>query len=169
MRWISGALVINFGIYSLSRVLLCKPDDPLCMLLSSVVCSPGSLTGIAIHFLLLEAAPDFETPTLLLHGLIDLHVPPPGLPLPLMVLRVTTNLLSSTIKSTLEVVPDLLSWLHSWVCYYPTRTLLLVLGLKIRSTGWVSKFPSPESWSKLSLDSRHSSNLEDTDNEAVLC
>ena len=107
------ALVINVGIYSLSRVLLCKPDDLLCMLLSSVVCSPGSFTGIAIHFLLLEAALDFETPTLLLHGLVDLHVPPPGLPLPLMVLRVTTNLLSSTIKSTLEVVPDLLSRLHS--------------------------------------------------------
>ena len=139
------------------------------MLLCSVVHSPGSFTGIAVHFLLLEAAPDFKTLTLLLHSLVSLHVPPPGLPLPLMILRVTTNLLSSTIKSALEVVPDLIRWLRSWVYYKPTRTLLLERGLKFCSTGWVSKFPSPESWSKLSFDSRHSSNLEDTDKEAVLC
>ena len=169
MRWISRPLGSTLAQNSLSHVLLCKPDDPLCMLLCSVVCIPGSFTGIAAHFLLLEAAPDFETPTLLLHSLVDLHVPPPGLPLQLMVLRVTTNLLSSTIKSALEVVPDLLRWLRSWVYYLPTRTLLLELGLKLCSTGWVSKFPSPESWSKLSRDSRHSSNLEDTDKEAVLC
>ena len=102
------ALGINVGIFSLSRVLLCKPDDPFCMLLCIVVCSPGSFTGFAAHFLLLEAAPDFKTPTLLLHSLVNLHVPPPGLPLPLMILQVTTNLLSNTIKSALEVVPDLL-------------------------------------------------------------
>ena len=163
------ALGINVGIFSLSRVLLCKSDNSLCMLLSSVVCSPGSFTDIAIYFLLLESAPDFKTPTLLLHRLVNLHVPPPGLPLPLMILCVATNLISSTIKSALEVVPDLLRRLRSWVYHLPTRTLLLELGLKFRSTGWVSKFPSPKSWSKLSLDLRHSSNLEDTDKEVVLC
>ena len=142
-----GVLGINVGIFSLSRSLLCKPDDPLCMLLSSVVCSPGNFTGIVIHFLILEAAPDFKTPTLLLHSLVNLHVPPPGLPLPPMILQVTTNLFSSTIKSALEVVPDLLKWLRSWVYYLPTRTLL-ELGLKFRSTGWVSKFLGFEVWSR---------------------
>ena len=50
-----------------------------------------------------------------------------------MILRVTTNLLSSTIKSALDVVPDLLRRLRSWVYYLPTRTLLLELGLTSNS------------------------------------
>ena len=136
------ALQVNIRELGPTCDLLLDPDYLLCIFPSLLVGILGCPKLPVKETKLAQIVVNLEACTLGLDSLVNLIVPKPGLPFPLMTPSLTTNGLSSTVEVAFESLPDFLSQLSLRIHWASLLTFLVKLSHEFCLDGRVPEFPS---------------------------